>query len=94
MTPTMFITFYYIYSTIDVMYQQKPRDHVLSPPPLSEKSCVLHYNEKKNPCFLSIHINWELSHLLAFMYIQYTVYNSLCTYTLKIDKPIVKPDQI
>lgn len=30
LTPTMFITFYYIYSTIDVMYQQKSRDHVLS----------------------------------------------------------------
>lgn len=68
--------------------QQKSRDHVLS-------SHVFYTTmRKKTPCFLSIHINWEFSHLLAFMYIQYTVYNSLCTHTLKIDKPIVKPDQI
>lgn len=67
---------------------------ITSRPPLSEKSGVLHYHEKKTRCFLSIPINWEFSHLLAFMYIQYTVYNSICTYTLKIDKPVVKPDQI
>lgn len=84
----MFITFYYIYSTIDVMYQQKSRDHVLSS--LKWKIMCFTLQWEKNPCFLSIHINWEFSHLLAFMYIQYTVYNSLCTYTLKIDKPIVK----
>lgn len=86
-----YILLYIFYNRCHVINKSRV---ITSCPPLSEKLCILHNNEKKTRCFLSIHINWEFSHLLAFMYIQYTVYNSLCTHTLKIDKPIVKPDQI